>query len=80
MLSSDILTVPPHKFALPHVSSIDGGKLKIMGLVWLLEALSFCKMTWVLVKGFNKILLFWVEGVRAQLKSDFGSTDSNGGY
>jgi hypothetical protein len=31
-LSGDILTVPPHKFALPHVTVIDGGKLKIMGL------------------------------------------------
>jgi len=58
MLSGDILTVPPHKFTLPHVSVIDGGKLKIMGLVWLLEALSLHRVTRMLVKGINKTLLF----------------------
>jgi hypothetical protein len=74
------LTVPAHKFALPHVAVIDGGKLKIMGLTWLLEALSLYRVTWVLVRGVNKMLLFGREGVRAQMKSDFGSTESNGGY
>jgi hypothetical protein len=33
----------------------------------------------MLVKGVNKIL-FGGGGVRAQIKSDFGSTESNGGY
>jgi hypothetical protein len=35
----------------------------------------------MLVKGVNEVLLFGVgEGERAQIKSDFGSTEGNGGY
>ena len=36
----------------------------------------------MLVKGVNKMLLFGGEGevLRAQIKSDFVSTESNGGY
>jgi hypothetical protein len=75
-LSGDILTVPPDKFTLPHVSAIEGGKLKITRLAWLIEALRLYWMTWIFVKGVNQKLLVG----RAQIKSDFGSTESSGDY